>query len=379
MHMDWSQFVAAPLHSLTPYRPGITEEKLRRDLGLGEIFKFASNEAPLPPSPLAANAMHDALAQSHRYPDAHDFVEKLAHHLRVPASHLVLGNGSIDVIASLVRACVSPEHNVVLSEFGYCAYPGFVKEQGAAVKLAASGRHFGHDVDALLAQVDARTRMMLIDSPGNLSGHALDAPELKRLIERLPAHVLLVLDEAYAEFAASGASEFTAQLPLIHPGVVVTRTFSKAYGLAGLRIGHGIADAGLIGWLNRIRPPFPVNRVALAGASAALDDRAHMEHIVALVREGRRTLADALKAMHVPVADGSANFVLADFGRAARAVYEGLLARGLITRAMHAYGLPGHIRISVGTPDEIERLVAAIRTLLKQTPLTLTHTTREDA
>ncbi|SAK92207.1 aminotransferase [Caballeronia catudaia] len=375
--MDWSPFVAAPLRSIAPYRPGITEEKLRRDLGLSEIFKFSSNEAPLSPSPLVMKAMRDALGQSHRYPDTQDLVDRLSRHQRVPASHLLLGNGSIDLIASLVRACVSPEHNVVLSEFGYCAYPAFVKEQGATVKLAASGRHFGHDVDALLAQVDARTRMMLIDSPTNLSGHALDPARLMDLVERVPAHVLLVLDEAYAEFASDDESAFNAQLPLVHPRVVVTRTFSKAYGLAGLRIGYAVADAGLIDWLNRVRPPFPVNRIGAAGAAAALDDRAHMECIVARVREGRRTLVDALGAMKIPVTDGRANFVLADFGPAAPAVYEGLLARGLITRAMHAYRLPGHLRISVGTADEIGRLVAAIGEL-KQ-PVNLTHTTEEDA
>ncbi|MBP0592984.1 histidinol-phosphate transaminase [Paraburkholderia sp. LEh10] len=366
--MDWSQLVVPSLRSLNPYRPGITEEKLRRDTGLSEIFKFSSNEAPVPPSPAVTAAMRDALAQANRYPDAQALLDKLAQRLRVPASQLVLGNGSIDVIASLVRAFVSPQHNVVLSEFGYCAYPAFVEEQGAMVRLAASGRHFGHDVDRLLAKIDLRSSMVLVDSPTNLSGHALTARELQRLIDNLPDRVLLVLDEAYAEFADGDAPRETEQLPLRHPNVVVTRTFSKAYGLAALRVGYGIADAGLIRWLNRIRPPFPVSRVALAGASAALDDRAHVEHIVALARDGRRLLVDALDAMNVAVVEGSANFVLADFGSAARPVYEGLLARGFITRAMHAYGLPTHIRISVGTPCEIEQLVTAMQGLLQATP-----------
>ncbi|SAK91936.1 aminotransferase [Caballeronia arationis] len=366
--MDWSQLVVPSLRSLNPYRPGITEEKLRRDTGLSEIFKFSSNEAPVPPSPAVAAAMRDALAQANRYPDAQDLLDKLGQHLRVPAGHLVLGNGSIDVIASLVRTFVSRERNVVLSEFGYCAYPEFVKEQGATVRLAASGRHFGHDVERLLTTIDSRTSMVLVDSPTNLSGHALTARELGYLIDYLPDHVLLVLDEAYAEFTDADAPRETEQLPLRHPNVVVTRTFSKAYGLAGLRIGYGIADAGLIGWLNRIRPPFPVSRMALAGASAALDDRAHVEHIVALARDGRRVLVDALDAMNIVVLKGSANFVLANFGRAARRVYEGLLARGFITRAMHAYGLPTHIRISVGTPREVEQLVTEMQHLLRPTP-----------
>jgi histidinol-phosphate aminotransferase len=378
--MDWSQLVVPPLLSLAPYRPGITEEKLRRDRGLADIRKFSSNESPIAPSPRVEAAMRDALVQSHRYPDAQALLDKLAGRLGVTADHLLLGNGSIDVIMSLVRAFVSPQHNVVLSERGYCAYPAFVKEQGATIRLAASGRNFGHDVDEILRKVDSRTRMVLVDSPTNLSGCALGIAEIDRLVHGLPEHVLLVLDEAYAEFVDTADGDLprhTQQLPLRHPRVVVTRTFSKAYGLAGLRIGYGIADAGLVDCLNRIRPPFPVSRVALAGADAALDDHGHMEAIVACARRGRRLLAETLEEMGAEVVRGSANFVLADFGHAAREIYEGLLARGFITRGMHAYGLPTHIRISVGTAREIEQLVDELRGLLRAAPRM--HPTEEHA
>ena len=214
--------------------------------------------------------------------------------------------------------------------------------------------------------------MVLVDSPTNLSGYPLQASEVERLVDGLPDYVLLVLDEAYAEFAEGNATSDIAHLPLRHPNVVVTRTFSKAYGLAGLRIGYGIADAGLVDCLNRIRPPFPVSRVALAAASAALDDRDHMERIVAMARRGRRDLADALETMSVAVVDGSANFLLADFGSAAGPVYEELMARGFITRAMHAYCLPTHIRISVGTPSEVEQLVMAMREVLQASAVAAT-------
>jgi histidinol-phosphate aminotransferase len=365
--MDWTEFLAPPLRSLTPYRPGITEEKLRHERGLHEIYKFSSNEAPFSPSPAALAAMQGALAQSNRYPDAQELLDQLSTRLHVPLDTLVLGNGSIDVIGALVRAFVSSEHNVVLSEYGYCAYRAFVTEQGAALRIAASGPRFGHDVEQLLARVDGRTRMILIDSPTNLSGQSLTAAALAHMVDGLPAHVLLILDEAYAEFTDSSAPRDTEQLPLSHPNVIVTRTFSKAYGLAGLRIGYGIADAGLINCLNRIRPPFPVSRVALAGAAAALDDAVHLERTVTATLSGRQRLADALRAMNVAVFDSSANFVLADFGVAASTVYEGLLARGFITRAMNAYGLPTHLRISVGVADEIEKLLGAIEQLLEAT------------
>ncbi|KLU22403.1 aspartate aminotransferase [Caballeronia mineralivorans PML1(12)] len=365
--MDWTEFLAPPLRSLAPYRPGITEEKLRRERGLREIYKFSSNEAPFSPSPAALAAMQGALTQSNRYPDAQALLDQLAARLHVPLDTLVLGTGSIDVIGALVRAFVSPEHNVVLSEYGYCAYPAFVTEQGAALRIAASGPHFGHDVEQLLARVDGRTRMILVDSPTNLSGQSLDATALTRLVDGLPAHVLLILDEAYAEFTDSSAPRDTEQLPLRHPNVIVTRTFSKAYGLAGLRIGYGIAAAGLIDCLNRIRPPFPASRVALAGAAAALDDVAYLKRIVSATLSGRRRLTDALRAMNVTVFDGNANFVLTDFGLAAKTVYEGLLKRGFITRAMNTYGLPTHLRISVGAADEVEKLLGAIKQLLEAT------------
>jgi histidinol-phosphate aminotransferase len=364
--MDWSQLAVPTLRSLAPYKPGITEEKLRRDKGLAQIYKFSSNESPFPPSPAVLAAMQDALLQSNRYPDAQDLLDALAAQLRIPARHLMLGNGSIDLIAALVRAFVAPQHNVVLSEYGYCAYPAFVKEQGATIRLAPSGRDFGHGVESLLSKIDDRTRLLLVDSPTNLSGSALTDRELHELVRVLPRHVLLVLDEAYIEFAGADAPVESEQLPLRYPNVVVTRTFSKAYGLAGLRIGYAIADPGLVECLNRVRPPFPVSRVAMSAAQAALADTAHREQIVAAARNGRSELARHLRGLGVPVVEGHGNFVLAEFGPAAQAVYEGLLSQGFITRAMSAYGLPTHLRISIGSEPELELLAQALESLLRE-------------
>lgn len=364
--MNCMDFLAPSLRSLAPYRPGITEEKLRRASGLSEVYKFSSNEAPYPPSAAILDAMLNALGQSHRYPDAQALLDQLSQKLRVPAEALVLGNGSIDVIGSLVRAFVASGSNVVLSEYGYCAYRAFVVEQGAELRIARSTPRFGHDVDGLLACVDAHTRMMVIDSPANLSGEALSATQLVRLVDALPPHVLLVLDEAYAEFAGPDAPRDTARWPLRVPNVIVTRTFSKAYGLAGLRIGYGIADPRLLEGLRRIRPPFPVSRVALAGAAAALADEAHLARIVSETLRGRRRLAGGLAELGVEVAEAEANFVLADFGADGARIHEALLARGFITRAMTAYGLPTHLRITVSTTGNIDRLLAAVRSLLEE-------------
>lgn len=365
--MDWSGLVVPQLLGIKAYQPGITAQKLRRETGLSEAFKFSSNESPVKPSPAIDAAMRAAMLDANRYPDAQALLDRLAAHLDVPVGCLVLGNGSIDLIAALVRMFVSAEHNIVLSQYGYSAYPAFGIELGAKLRIAPSGPHFGHDVDQLLAAVDERTRIILIDTPTNLSGQAIKPADIARLIEQLPPHVVLVLDEAYAEFVEPGdpIARHALQLPLRHPNVVVTRTFSKAYGLAGLRVGYAVADAGLIGYLNRVRPPFPVGGVALAGALAALEDHVHLERIVTNARSGRLQLAQGLSEAGIAVVDGTANFLLADFGVAAKFVYEKLLSKGFITRAMHAYGLPTHIRISIGTAEENARLIDAIAQLLQ--------------
>jgi len=365
--MDWSGLVVPQLLGIKAYQPGITAQKLQRETGLSEAFKFSSNESPIKPSPAIDAAMRAAMLEANRYPDAQALLDRLATHLDVPIDSLVLGNGSIDLIAALVRMFVSAEHNIVLSQYGYSAYPAFGIELGAQLRVVASGAHFGHDVDKVLAAVDERTRMILLDTPTNLSGQAIKPADIVRLIEQLPSHVVLVLDEAYAEFVEPGdpVARHALQLPLRHPNVVVTRTFSKAYGLAGLRVGYAVADAGLIGYLNRVRPPFPVGGVALAGALAALEDHAHLQFIVETARRGRLQLVQGLCAAGIAVIDGTANFLLADFGAAAKFVYEKLLAKGFITRAMQSYGLPTHIRISVGTTEENAKLIDAIGQLLQ--------------
>ncbi|MCW7539596.1 histidinol-phosphate transaminase [Aquabacterium sp. A7-Y] len=362
--IDWGRLVAPEIRQLRPYRPGITEEKLQRERSLSRICKFSSNETPVEPSPAIAAAMQEALRKVNRYPDPQALLDRLASRLQVPAEGLLLGNGSIDVIEAVIRTFVSPGCNVVLSEYGYSAYAPLIAPQGAEVRLAPSGAEFGHQVDRLLERLDGSTRLVILDSPTNLSGAALSLAELDRLVRALPPRVILLLDEAYAEFAGHDPAR-SAVLPLAFPNVVVARTFSKAYGLAGLRVGYAIADPALASWVQRLRPPFPVNRVALAGALAALDDTGHLQWVVQSARRGKEQLCDALQSFGVPIVRGHANFVLADFAPGGKRIYEGLLAQGLITRAMDAYGLPQHLRISIGAPHEIARLVEALRELLQ--------------
>lgn len=364
--MDWSTMVVPELRDLKPYQPGITEEKLQREFGLTNICKFSSNETSIEPSPAVEAAMLEALKKANRYPDQQALLDGLASRMGVSSGNILLGNGSIDVIEALVRTFVSGQNNVILSHYGYSAYKAFVTAQGAEMRIAKSADNFGHEVDNLLSLIDANTRMILVDNPTNLSGANLNLPELKRFIDAIPEHVILILDEAYIEFVTEGYSAQSAALPLHHKNVVVTRTFSKAYGLAGMRVGYAIADSEIVRSVSRIRPPFPVSRVSLAGALAALDDSDHLQRIVDSACQVKVYLTEVLRSVGISVLDSHTNFVLCDFSSASRRVYEGLLARGMITRAMSSYGLPNHIRISIGSREEILQLEGAIRTLLSE-------------
>jgi histidinol-phosphate aminotransferase len=341
----------------------MTEQKLRRATGLDRIRKFASNEAPFGPSAAVEGAMRDVLRQVNRYPDSQDLLDALAEHLNVPAQCLCLGNGSIDVIESVVRVFVGEQHNVVLSRYGYSAFAALVKAQGASIRWADSGPRYSHGIDSLLAQVDSNTRLIMIDSPSNLSGQWVQPIDLQRLLRALPPQVIVLLDEAYAEFVEGDYAQRSARLPLSGAPLISTRTFSKAYGLAGLRIGYGIADSAVISQLSRVGPPFPVSGVALAGACAALRDRAHMEHVVAETIRGRRRLAEALSHLGFDAQFEHGNFILVDFGQLAQSIYERAMARGYILRALPAYGLRTSLRVSIGTSEEISDLIDLIAEL----------------
>jgi len=363
MKMDWASLVVPSVRAVEAYQPGITEQKLRRVTGLDRIFKFASNEVPFGPSPVVEAAMRDALRRANRYPDSRDLLEALSEHLAVPEQCLTLGNGSIDVLEALVRIFVDKQHNVVLSRYGYSAYTALVKVQGASIRWADSGPRFSHKVDNLLAQVDSNTRMILIDSPSNLSGEWMQPTDLQRLLQALPPHVIVVLDEAYAEFVGNDHAKRSAQLPLGGARLIITRTFSKAYGLAGMRVGYGIADSAVINHLSRIGRPFPVSGVALAGARAALSDRAYIEHVVTETVRGRRRLAEALSNLGIDVQYAHGNFVLVDLGADAQSIYERTMTRGYILRSLGSYGLRTHLRISIGTSEEISDLIDLIAEL----------------
>jgi histidinol-phosphate aminotransferase len=349
--------LAAPgLRGLAPYVPGKPPETLERELGIRGSIKLASNENPLGPGPHSRAALAAAIANVGHYPDGsgHGLRARIARRHAVDISQVTLGNGSNEILVMLAEAFLVPGLEAVHSQYAFAVYPGAIQASGATGRAAAAwppghAQPLGHDPDALVAAVGAKTRMLFIANPNNPTGTWLDDRQLDALLRAVPPDVIVVLDEAYHEYAAPcGVPDGTERLKR-HPNLVVTRTFSKAYGLAGLRVGYAISHPDLADVLNRIRQPFNVSVPGLAAAAAAIDDHAHLERTVALNHAGIARLREGLAGLGVIAPPSAGNFVLADFGRAARPIDQALLREGVIVRPLENYGLPNHLRISTGT------------------------------
>ncbi len=351
---------------LPVYQPGRPIEEVARQLGIdaARIIKLASNENPLGPSPKALAAIKKAARRAHLYPDGNAFYlkQKLAAKLQVNADHLVLGNGSNDIIEFLAHALAGPGGDVVVSEYCFAIYPIVAKLLGAGV-ITVPARDYGHDLPAMRKAITARTRIIFVANPNNPTGTLAAGPELLRFIADVPENVVVAMDEAYIEFLAAPPD----LLPMIRegrkPNLILLRTFSKIYGLAGLRLGYGVGHPDFIAALEKIRQPFNVNLLAQAAGVAALDDDAHVEKTRENNFAGGQFLEQALAGLGLEFVPSSANFILTRVGEGRR-IFEALQARGVITRPMHGYGLPEWIRISVGTPRQNQRCVRTLRRVL---------------
>jgi histidinol-phosphate aminotransferase len=350
------------LKTLPTYQPGRPIEEVARELGLAadSIIKVASNENPFGPSPLAVAALQKAIPGVNMYPDGNAFYlkQKLADKLGVEPANLVLGNGSNEIIEFVGHALLGPDTNVVVSQYCFAIYPIVARMSGAQV-ITVPAQKYGHDLPAMLRAVTAQTRIVFVANPNNPTGTLVGREELIKFVNEVPDHVLLVLDEAYIEFLEDPVD----LIPLIRlgarPNLLLMRTFSKIYGLAGLRIGYGIADANLISALEKIRQPFNANLLAQAGALAALDDDAHVRKTRANNFAGLEFFARALRDLKLEYVPSHANFILVRVGEGQR-VFEAMQKLGVITRPMGGYQMPEWIRISVGTPAENQRCLAAL-------------------
>jgi histidinol-phosphate aminotransferase len=358
--------LAAPgIGGLTPYVPGKPVAELERELGIRNSIKLASNESPLGPSPRVLEVLQAHLADLARYPDGSGLVLRAAlarRHGAAPGT-ITLGNGSNDVLDMVARTFLGPGVEAVLSEHAFAVYPISTQAVGATVRVAPA-RAYGHDLEAMASLVGERTRVVFIANPNNPTGTWLRASELHGFIAGLPRHVLVVVDEAYFEYVEEPDYPDTSRWLGDFPSLIVTRTFSKAYGLAGLRVGYGLSHPQVAELLNRVRQPFNVNSLALAAAEAALADGEHLALAVALNRDGMAQLMAGCEALGLGYIPSVGNFLTLDLGRPAGPVDQALLREGVITRPVANYGLPNHLRVTVGLPDENERLLGALGRVL---------------
>ena len=360
---DAERLLRKGVSSLRAYVPGRSIEEVAAEYGLSGVVKLASNENALGPAPGALEAIRGVLEGLHRYPDggAKALVGRLARKLGVAPSRIFVGNGADDVLSVLARTFLNEGEEVVIPRPTFSPYEHVSRVMGARVVFSPL-RDMRIDLGDVAARVSARTKLIFLCSPNNPTGAILREEELLRFLESLPGGALVLLDEAYGDFADDPAFPDGAALAERFP-LVVLRSFSKIYGLAGLRVGFGVSRSGVVEYMNRVREPFSVNRLAQAAALAALEDEDYRRRAIALVREGREALRRALAEMGVECPESQANFVFARVGEGDAAA-EALAREGVIVRAGSAFGCPEWIRVSVGLPEENERLLSALRRFL---------------
>jgi histidinol-phosphate aminotransferase len=353
------------LEGLDRFEPGKPIGDVQRELGLDHVVKLASNENPLGPSPRAVEAAHGALAEVNRYPDpqATELRHALSAHLGMPVSHILAGNGSVEIIDLVARALLGPGDNAVISEHAFVRFRQIVAAHNHGARLVPMQR-WTHDLGAMARAIDERTRLVFLANPNNPTGTWNRRAELEELVAALPAGCLLVLDEAYFEYTDD--PDYPNGIELVRRGapLLVTRTFSKVYGLGGLRAGYAVAAPEVLDAVLVIREAFGTNSVAQAAATAALSDTAHVRRSVELNRAEKSRVAGALAERGFEVLPSLTNFVTFDTRREGRTVFRQLLARGVIVRPLEPYGMASWLRVSVGTPPENDAFLAALAAVI---------------
>lgn len=358
--MTLAAFAPAYVRAISPSQPGKPITELAREMGIpvDSIVKLASNENPLGMSPKARAAVIAAVAGVERYPDQFDLSNALSERLGLPMERIVLGNGSNDVLDLAARAFLAPGRSSVFSRHAFAVYPlATMSAGGECIQVAA--KDYGHDLDAMLAAVRSDTRIVWIANPNNPTGTFLPSAELKAFLTALSQDVVVVLDEAYNEYLPTSLRSDTVAWLAEFPNLIITRTFSKVYGLAGLRVGYALASAEVADLMHRVRQPFNVNNLALAAALAALDDHVFLAESFDLNRRGIEQILAGLKRLGLAHIPAHGNFVTFRAGDAAR-VNQRLLQQGVIVRPLANYGMPEHLRVTVGLESENLRFLDAL-------------------
>lgn len=369
MSCDFLALALPGVQKLSPYVPGKPVDELARELNLdpASIVKLASNENPLGPSPKVLAAIQQELPELTRYPDGNGFTLKtrLAAHYGVTLDQVTLGNGSNDILEMVAHAWLAPGLNAVFSAHAFAVYPIATQAVGAQGKVVPA-KAWGHDLDAMLAAIDDNTRVVFIANPNNPTGTWFGPEALHRFLKRVPKTVLVVLDEAYIEYADGDELPDGMKFLAEHPNLLVSRTFSKAYGLAALRVGYAISSPAIAAVLNRVRQPFNVNSLALTAACAALADEDYLQRSRQVNTAGMQQLEAGLRALNLSWIPSRGNFIAVDFGREAAPINQALLHEGVIVRPVAGYGMPHFLRVSIGTEQENARFLHVLRGVLSR-------------
>jgi histidinol-phosphate aminotransferase len=356
------------VRNIQPYVPGKPIEELEREMGIKNSIKIASNENPLGPSPKGVAAVKKALKDLHRYPDGNGTLlkEKLAKKLKVKPDNIILGNGSNEVLELLAATFMFPGHEGIMSEHSFVVYGLAVQSRGHQRKVARPTEFFGHHLMEMASHINDRTRIIFIANPNNPTGTYCTKKEFDAFLKKVPERVLIVMDEAYFEFVdKKDYPDSLAYFKAGHRNVVPVRTFSKIYGLAGLRLGYGVAEEEIVSFVDRVRQPFNTSSLAQAAAIAAVDDKEHIKKALQNNKQGMKYLEHEFQRLELDFIPSVANFILFKTAADAGKVYQRLLRKGVIVRPMGGYKLPEWLRVTIGTPAENKRFIKALEEVVE--------------
>ncbi len=366
---DLHEYAMPGVQGINPYQPGKPISALAREIGMDEraIIKLASNENPLGPSTRATEAVSRLLGEQARYPDggAVELRERLAQHHGCSPAQITIGNGSNDVLDLIARTFLGERRSAVMSEHAFAVYPLSTQAVGATL-VVAPAMEWGHNLDAMASAVMEDTRVVWIANPNNPTGTWIDSDALHGFLSQLPQDVVAVVDEAYIEFVDDDNYPDSSLWLDQFPNLIVTRTFSKAYGLAGYRVGYALSSETIADLLNRVRQPFNVNTLAQVAAIAALDDQDHLKQGVELNRDEMRKMEHGLDHLGLEWIPSAGNFISVDLGQPALPLFDAMQKQGVIVRPVGNYGMPNHLRISIGLPEENSRCLQVLTTILRE-------------
>ena len=353
------------IKNLIPYPPGKPMDELTREYGIKKVIKLASNENPLGPSPLALREIRKGLSQLHRYPDGSGYYlkEALSRRLGVKEGQILLGNGSNEIIELALKTFLSPGDEVISPSPSFLVYGTAVQAVGGK-NLLVPLKRFVIDLKAMQDRLSPRTRVIIINNPNNPTGTIIKRKAWEKFLMSVPSEILILLDEAYIDFVEDPECPDGLEYLDSEKAILVLRTFSKAYGLAGLRLGYGLTRADLAEYMNRVRQPFNVNSLAQAGALGALKDREFYKKTRSLVKKEKRVLENGLRALGLNYIPSQANFLLIKVPRKAQELFEAMLHKGVIIRSMKSYGLEDYIRVNMGLPEENRFFLKALKEVL---------------